>query len=91
MGQYKQHCIELGQECCNFCGDFFYPDELRVKTDNPYKGDRELTCFDCYTPQTIGGDDCNGFPPACGYMDGPAWDELPELEDYDEKSIYGTK
>ena len=33
-------------------------------------------CEACYVPQQIGGDDSTGFPPACGVMDGPGFDDL---------------
>ena len=80
LGQYKQAAIERGEECCDTCGDFFDPDALRVKCTNPFDGKQELTCEGCYTPLQIGGDDTDGFLPACGVMDGPAWDELEKVE-----------
>lgn len=79
MGQYKQAMIELGKECCNTCGDFFDPDELRVRATDPFSGKQELTCEGCFAPVQVGGDDSDGFPPACGVMDGPGWDDLEEI------------
>lgn len=80
LGQYKQAAIERGEECCDTCGDFYPPEDLRVRCENIFSGKQELTCEDCYTPSQIGGDDLDGSPPACGVMDGPCWDDLPLLQ-----------
>jgi len=63
---------------CDMCGD--NNTALRIEHECPYTGEVSLICFLCYIPRSIGGDDSTGFPPACGTMDGPTWDELPEVE-----------
>lgn len=62
-------------ECC-LCGD--EASELRWTGESNSRGKPcDPICPDCYSPQSIGGDDSTGFPPACGVMDGPCFDDLP--------------
>jgi hypothetical protein len=69
----SHHASEM-PDCC-YCGATgvelrWHGMATRTKPCDPI-------CEDCYTPQQIGGDDSNGFPPACGVMDGPGFDDLP--------------
>ena len=61
---------------CEMCGDD--ASELRWTSQSNSRGKpSNPECEECYRSQTIGGDDSDGFPAACGYIDGPGFDDLP--------------
>jgi hypothetical protein len=73
MGQYKQAQLEAGRECCNWCGDFHAPEDLRVESKNPYNGDSDLTCEPCFMERE------KLKPNEVWVQAGPCWDDLEEL------------
>lgn len=89
-----RHPEEYVPECC-YCGATSV--ELRWTGWATRTKPADPICDDCYVPQQIGGDDSTGFPPACGVMDGPGFDDLPicqsarKLVDRTESEAEGTQ